>query len=415
MDENNNNGAKKEVFTVQKETKKLDKKIITIVAIIVGVIAIGLLVYFLCFYKSKAVRETEAAIDSIGEVTLDSGSIIEDAEQMYGALTDKEKGQVENLRVLEDARDEYTELCDKDAANQVDLLIGLIGEVDRSSESRIKTAREAYEDLTKKQKQYVEKLDVLEKAEEDFEVLDVKECEELINDIADAADDPEIALPIALQTARTAYDALSSSHKKLVSNYANLEAAEKAYDEFLSKKDALKIKQEHEQRLNDRESYMNSCQAVTYAQLISNPDTYEGKDIAVKVDIVNVEAAKFLKKGVIVAKPAGGRIDNPISLIDDRSVKEPEFTAGTTLTVYGTFNGVNTITSYVEGSGLLGSNLFAAVDTETQVPEISVAWTSTDDTEAIDSKPTTTEIFNYVEEGLDVAKDITGIIKQFIP
>lgn len=153
MEENNNNEVKKEEFAVEKETKKLDKKIIAIIAIIVGVIAVGLLVYFLCFYKSKAVRDTEATIDSIGEVTLDSGVIIEDAEQMYDALTDKEKGQVDNIQVLEDARDEYTDLCDRDAANQVDLLIGLIGKVDRSSESRINDAREGYEALTKKQKQ----------------------------------------------------------------------------------------------------------------------------------------------------------------------------------------------------------------------------------------------------------------------
>jgi len=394
------------------EEKKDNKKVLWIVIIAVAVVAIGLIVYFLCFFKNKKITDTEAAIKAIGTVTLDSEAQIETAEKLYDELTDKEKDKVENYEDLEDAREEYTELCDEAAAKAVDDLIQKIGVVERSSEGAIKEARDAYEELTKKQKKYVEKLDVLEHAEEDFEYLHVKECEELITAIGDAANDPEIQLPIAIAAARTAYDNLSASHKSKVSNYANLEAAEKAYDEYVNETDALKIKKEHEERLANIEDYCNKCQPVTYAQLISNPDTYEGKDISLRVDILNVEAAAFLKSGAIVAKPTGGNLDNFISLIDKRSVKEPEFVANTSMTVYGVFNGVNTIKSYVEGSGLLGSNLFAQIDTETMVPEIAVKYTSTDDIEAIDSQPTTTEVFNYVEEGLEIAKDVTEILKK---
>ncbi len=406
------NENKPQAGAAGKDTQKIDKKIFKVLGIILGVIAVILVVFFLFFYKNKKVRATEAAITSIGEVTLDSEAAITEAEQMYAELNDKEKRQVENTEELKEARDLYTELCDKDAAYQVDLLIDLIGEVDRSSERSITDARKAYDALTGRQKQYVEKLAVLEQAEADFEVLDVKECEELIDRIQYAAESPDVQLPIAIDAARTAYEALSPSHKKLVKNYSNLETAEKAYDDYVQKTDALKIKKEHEERLQDREKYMNSCQVVTYAQLISNPETYEGKDIAIKVDIVSVEAAKFLKSGSIVAKPAGGRDDNVISLIDGRSVKEPEFTEKSTLTVYGEFNGVNTITSYKEGSGVFGSNLFADVDSETMVPEIRVEFTSTDDIAAIDEKPTTTEIFNYIEEGIDIAKGVTDILRM---
>lgn len=63
--------------------------------------------------KSKAAKEAEAAIDAIGEVTLDSGEAIAYAEKLYGILTDDEKADVENRLTLVDAKEAYAELQGK--------------------------------------------------------------------------------------------------------------------------------------------------------------------------------------------------------------------------------------------------------------------------------------------------------------
>jgi len=63
--------------------------------------------------KSKAAKEAEAAIDSIGEVTLDSGEAIKNAEKLYNILTDAEKADVDNRLALVDAQEKYAELQSK--------------------------------------------------------------------------------------------------------------------------------------------------------------------------------------------------------------------------------------------------------------------------------------------------------------
>lgn len=78
------------------------------------------LVFVLCLSlcacgKSKAAKEAEAAIDAIGEVTIDSGNAIKNAEKLYNLLTDAEKADVDNRLVFVDAQEKYTELQRKAA------------------------------------------------------------------------------------------------------------------------------------------------------------------------------------------------------------------------------------------------------------------------------------------------------------
>lgn len=54
--------------------------------------------------KSKAVKEVEMLIDTIGEVTADSEVAVLDAEKAYDSLTTEEKVKVENYAVLTEAR-----------------------------------------------------------------------------------------------------------------------------------------------------------------------------------------------------------------------------------------------------------------------------------------------------------------------
>ena len=50
--------------------------------------------------KSQAVQDAEEAINLVGEVSLDSGEAIQNAERHYNILTDNEKEKVENRLTL---------------------------------------------------------------------------------------------------------------------------------------------------------------------------------------------------------------------------------------------------------------------------------------------------------------------------
>ncbi len=73
----------------------------------VGVIIIGIAVYFLFFWKSAAVKNTEDLISKIGTVTYDSKNALENAENAYNALNGLDKRKVSNSDVLTKAREDY--------------------------------------------------------------------------------------------------------------------------------------------------------------------------------------------------------------------------------------------------------------------------------------------------------------------
>lgn len=63
--------------------------------------------------KSQAVKDAEAAIEAIGEVTIDSKDAITLAEKLYSILTESEKAEVENRLMLANAQEAYAELSKK--------------------------------------------------------------------------------------------------------------------------------------------------------------------------------------------------------------------------------------------------------------------------------------------------------------
>jgi len=60
--------------------------------------------------KSAATKAAEEAIAAIGEVTVDSGDTIANAEKLYGILTDAEKADVENRLALVDAQEAFEDI-----------------------------------------------------------------------------------------------------------------------------------------------------------------------------------------------------------------------------------------------------------------------------------------------------------------
>lgn len=57
--------------------------------------------------KSEAVKNAEEAIAAIGEITIESGEAIKNAEKFYNILTDSEKSEVENRMALVEAQEAF--------------------------------------------------------------------------------------------------------------------------------------------------------------------------------------------------------------------------------------------------------------------------------------------------------------------
>ena len=119
-----------------------------------------------------AAKGVDDLIDAIGEVTLESESVITAARSAYNALTDEQKARVTKLTALTVTETKLAELkADNAAAEAVEKKIADIGEVTVESEDAITAARTAYDALTDAQKALVTKLSVLTAAEAKLQEL----------------------------------------------------------------------------------------------------------------------------------------------------------------------------------------------------------------------------------------------------
>ena len=127
----------------------------------------------------------ESLIRKIDEITLESDSAINTAEQAFNKLSDEEKKQVKNADVLEDARQKYDDLVIVDQemkkAQDIDDMITKIGQVTLNSAKNITDARKAYDQAENSVKERVKKYEDLEKAEQILSDLQVSNVIDAIN------------------------------------------------------------------------------------------------------------------------------------------------------------------------------------------------------------------------------------------
>lgn len=113
--------------------------------------------------------------------------------------------------------------------------------------------------------------------------------------------------------------------------------------------------------------YKDSCESVSYDDLIRYPDKYNGKPIKVKVTILDVETVdSVIFEDLYSAKLNG----STVSIFDGRDVKEPKLRKGDTVTIYGVGDGYNT--EYTYRSGLI-LGLPRDIET-TKIPSIKIKY-----------------------------------------
>ena len=187
-----------------------------------------------------------AKINAIGNVEYTDvcKGMIDDASTAYDALTDTQKALITNLDVLTTAKQTYDNLkaaADKTAANPVIAKINAIGEVEYTDacKGKIDEANKAYNALTADQKALVTNLDVLTTARQTYETLKAA-AEKLAADKSKANDviakinvignvEYTDACKGKIDDASTAYEALTSDQKALVTNLGVLTKAQQTY------------------------------------------------------------------------------------------------------------------------------------------------------------------------------------------
>lgn len=144
-------------------------------------------VLFLTLTGCHPEKDVELLIDSIGAVALESEDQISQAQSAYDALSQKEKEKVENVQLLEEAKEELAR--QKVVIEEAKLAIGMVGMVTVDDAEAIASARKAYDEAiryTTADSLAVEEKELVRTEEELAELLDyIAETETAIQEAMD--------------------------------------------------------------------------------------------------------------------------------------------------------------------------------------------------------------------------------------
>lgn len=172
--------------------------------------------------QSEAAKAVDSQISALGEITLDSGSLISAAEQAVSNLDEKDQKQLKNTEVLTQARKTYDNLVFLSNVSDVEAAINAIGTVTLDSEATVKAASDAFNNSTAEVQAAVSNASTLTAAEDTLSTLRAEVIDGYIVSIGTVDLDSEEAIT----TARTALDAADPAVAAKVSGVATLEAAE---------------------------------------------------------------------------------------------------------------------------------------------------------------------------------------------
>lgn len=178
--------------------------------------------------KSEAATNADNMILEIGEVTLESGDKIADAEEAISNLKESEYKQLEQISILEEARATYDRLVEEKriadnnkAISEIETAIDSIGVVTLEQESVITSVRFLYNKGNDDVKAGIKNYEILEQAEAELSNLKVQNVINLIDQIGQVT----LNSGEKIDAAKAAYNALTTDEKGHVTNSANIVAA----------------------------------------------------------------------------------------------------------------------------------------------------------------------------------------------
>ena len=157
--------------------------------------------------------------------------------------------------------------------------------------------------------------------------------------------------------------------------------------------------EKHLAAIEERQNFIDSAQEVSYEDLRRYPDTYDGKPLKLTITIKEAKPDGWIFQGDIFATYQG----EEIGVYDARTVREPRFMAGDTITVYASGDGLGKIQEK-DGSGI-----FAKVLNEYEIPTVRVLYTDSDNLDNIESIPSDGDMTSKGKEiGDNLAEDLAG-------
>ena len=298
---------------------------------------------------------------NIGEVNEGSFNAIEKADEEYEKLTKEQKKLVKYTMLLEEAKQQYDQI----KAQTVIDLVNYLKNIEIDEENKIDEASRKYNELTAKQQEIVDvqvgsvsgaiskaKIRITEKTIDSIHYTKGEPTDENINELINA---------------QSLYNGLTDEEKGQVVNYSNYEAQINNYKSYKEKKN------KHDKVLL-RNNYIEACEKVGYSEVQKSPISFKGKQVCFTIKISAIED-KILGDTVYALDISSS---NEMILKDSRKIKEPKWSVGDEIIIYGMAKGNKTIKKY-DAEGFM--NIFKNPKEKVEIPIISVEYTDKDNIE----------------------------------
>lgn len=196
-------------------------------------------------------------------ITLSDALTVQSIRQAYDVLSESQKKQVSNYPKLQAAEQKLNQLAQ---ASQVEQIIASLPDpVTLMDEAAVQAARAAYELLEENEKQQVNNLDRLLRAEQ--RIVDLQ-CAAKVEKLIQALPNPVgLAEKAAVQQARSAYEALNAAQKALVKNLDHLLRAEQDVKDLEQAQKVMQLIQALPKELAVKHESMLQAARKAYQQL----------------------------------------------------------------------------------------------------------------------------------------------------
>ena len=212
--------------TAPAEKKSGSKKLPRILAAAAILIVVLAGLYYAVIVRNSESRAAEKEIAAIGEVTLSSQADIAQARAAYENLSDSDKQKVKNLDTLEQSEAIYQTLVAQQTASDFDAAVRSVSQVTLDSGSLLEGLRTRYKLMDAAAKSFVTEEGRLSDLEAQYQQLQLKkqasDADQMISDIGEVT----LSSESKLKSVRSAVDALPSEVRSLMSNLTLLKQKE---------------------------------------------------------------------------------------------------------------------------------------------------------------------------------------------
>lgn len=251
------------------------------------------------------------------QVSAADAELIQQARDAYNALTESQKKRVTNLDRLIQAEKALAEVL---AVQQViDAIDALPEDITLADAYFVKSARDAFDQLTPAQQSKVTNLNKLESAEATLQKL--LNADSVMGMIENLPENITLADTTAVQAARAAYDLLSKEQQAQVTNLDKLEHAEAKLEE-------LNSAQQVQQVMDAIDALPEHITVENEAAVQAVRDAYNRLTAAQQAQVSNVNKLLAAEKAITDQKAAAQvdraiqALSNPVSIADKQAVQD---------------------------------------------------------------------------------------------